>query len=241
MPRHRETKHLPYTPEQMFDLVADVGRYAEFLPWVVAVRVRSSTARPRWSPTSSSASRPSRSASPPRVESTGRIGSTSIISKGRSNICTTNGASSRAEGGGPSSSFRVDFAFKKRLFETLAGQMFDRALRRMIGAFETARRSSSTATASAVRARRAPPEGGRPPRSISPKNRRSAMDLVGIGAALGAGEDDGADRLLAVPPPGPAMPVIATATSASECGERALRHRPGGGDRHRAERVEHVA
>ena len=43
MPRHSETKHLPYTPEQLFDLVADVARYDEFLPWVVAVRVRSSS------------------------------------------------------------------------------------------------------------------------------------------------------------------------------------------------------
>ena len=43
MPRHSETRHLPYTPDQMFDLVADVGRYDEFLPWVVAVRIRSSS------------------------------------------------------------------------------------------------------------------------------------------------------------------------------------------------------
>ena len=43
MPRHSETKHLPYTPEQLFDLVADVSRYNEFLPWVVAVRIRSSS------------------------------------------------------------------------------------------------------------------------------------------------------------------------------------------------------
>src|SRR5438552_9420127 len=43
MPRHSETKHLPYTPEQLFDLVADVARYDEFLPWVVAVRIRSSS------------------------------------------------------------------------------------------------------------------------------------------------------------------------------------------------------
>src|SRR5436190_13519450 len=42
MPRHSETRYLPYTPEQMFDLVADVEHYDEFLPWVVAVRVRSS-------------------------------------------------------------------------------------------------------------------------------------------------------------------------------------------------------
>ncbi|MDE2303410.1 MAG: type II toxin-antitoxin system RatA family toxin, partial [Sphingomonadales bacterium] len=37
----RETRRLPYSAEQMFDLVADVGRYAEFLPWVVATRVKS--------------------------------------------------------------------------------------------------------------------------------------------------------------------------------------------------------
>ena len=43
MPRHTETKHLPYRPEQLFGLVADVERYDEFLPWVVAVRVRSSS------------------------------------------------------------------------------------------------------------------------------------------------------------------------------------------------------
>ena len=41
MPRHTETRNLPYTPEQMFDLVADVKRYQEFLPWVAATRVRS--------------------------------------------------------------------------------------------------------------------------------------------------------------------------------------------------------
>ena len=38
--------------------------------------------------------------------------------------------------GGTEIDFCVDFAFKSRLFESLAGQMFDRALRRMIGAFE---------------------------------------------------------------------------------------------------------
>ena len=44
MPRHSETKHLPYTPEQLFELVADVEKYDEFLPWVVAVRIRSASA-----------------------------------------------------------------------------------------------------------------------------------------------------------------------------------------------------
>ena len=40
MPKHSETRRLPYSPEQMFDLVADVRRYPEFLPWVTAMRVR---------------------------------------------------------------------------------------------------------------------------------------------------------------------------------------------------------
>jgi coenzyme Q-binding protein COQ10 len=41
MPRHSETKVLPYTAAQMFDLVADVARYPEFLPWTSAARIRS--------------------------------------------------------------------------------------------------------------------------------------------------------------------------------------------------------
>ena len=35
---------VPYTAEQLFDLVADVGKYPQFLPWCVAARVRSATA-----------------------------------------------------------------------------------------------------------------------------------------------------------------------------------------------------
>jgi coenzyme Q-binding protein COQ10 len=41
MPTHHETKRLPYTAQQMYDLVADVARYPEFLPWNAAARIRS--------------------------------------------------------------------------------------------------------------------------------------------------------------------------------------------------------
>lgn len=41
MPTHRETRVLPYSAQQMYDLVADVGRYPEFLPWCAASRIRS--------------------------------------------------------------------------------------------------------------------------------------------------------------------------------------------------------
>jgi coenzyme Q-binding protein COQ10 len=40
MPTHAERRLLPYTPEQLFDLVADVERYPEFLPWCLAARIR---------------------------------------------------------------------------------------------------------------------------------------------------------------------------------------------------------
>jgi coenzyme Q-binding protein COQ10 len=41
MPQHKETRVLPYTAAQMYDLVADVARYPEFLPWTAAARIRS--------------------------------------------------------------------------------------------------------------------------------------------------------------------------------------------------------
>jgi coenzyme Q-binding protein COQ10 len=43
MPTHAEKRVLRYTPEQMFDLVADVRRYPEFLPWCVGARILSRT------------------------------------------------------------------------------------------------------------------------------------------------------------------------------------------------------
>jgi coenzyme Q-binding protein COQ10 len=43
MPTHSETKRLPYTARQMYDLVADVASYPKFLPWNSAARIRSRT------------------------------------------------------------------------------------------------------------------------------------------------------------------------------------------------------
>ncbi len=40
MTSHAETKYLPYTAKEMFDLVADISSYPEFLPWCSAARVR---------------------------------------------------------------------------------------------------------------------------------------------------------------------------------------------------------
>ena len=135
MPRHSEDRYLPYTPEQLFDLVADVGRYDEFLPWVVAVRVRSS------------------SESETVADLVVGFGAfkerfTSRVHKTRPTLICVDYIEGplkylhnewrfeRAADGGTDVHFSVDFAFRSRLFESLAGAMFDRALRRMISAFE---------------------------------------------------------------------------------------------------------
>jgi len=45
MPTHSERRVLPYTPQQLYDLVGDVEKYPEFLPWCVAARVRERSER----------------------------------------------------------------------------------------------------------------------------------------------------------------------------------------------------
>jgi coenzyme Q-binding protein COQ10 len=135
MPRHSETKHLPYTPEQLFDLVADIARYDEFLPWVVAVRIRSS------SDTETLADLvvgfnafKERFTSRVKKQRPHRIDVEYV--EGPLKYLHNEWRFEPAADGGTNLCFAVDFAFKSRIFEALAGQMFDRALRRMTGAFE---------------------------------------------------------------------------------------------------------
>jgi coenzyme Q-binding protein COQ10 len=43
VPRHSETRVLPHSPERLFDLVADIESYPEFLPWCVGARILTRT------------------------------------------------------------------------------------------------------------------------------------------------------------------------------------------------------
>lgn len=135
MPHHSETRRLPYSPQQMFELVADVQSYEKFLPWVSAIRVRSNS--------------DTEMVADMIVGFKGlRESFTSRVHKKRPervHVDYLNGPLKhlyndwrfRPDGeGGVLVDFEVDFAFKNRLFEMLAGQMFDKALRKMIGAFE---------------------------------------------------------------------------------------------------------
>jgi len=135
MPRHSETKHLPYTPEQLFDLVGDVARYDEFLPWVVAVRIRSSSEQETVADLVVGFNAfKERFTSRVLKEPPTRICVDYV--EGPLKYLHNEWKFERAPDGGTNVCFSVDFAFKSRLFETLAGAMFDRALRRMTSAFE---------------------------------------------------------------------------------------------------------
>lgn len=134
MPKHSETRRMPYTAEQMFDLVADVRRYPEFLPWVSAMRVRKDG--------------PEETLADMIVGFKGlRETFTSRVAKVRPSEIHVdyiegplkylrNDWRFRPDGDGCLVDFAVDFQFKNRVFEMLAGQVFGMALRRMIGAFE---------------------------------------------------------------------------------------------------------
>jgi len=135
MPKHNETRSLPYTREQMFDLVANVAVYPEFLPWVSAIRVRSDS--------------DTEMVADMIVGFKGiKESFTSRVEKHRPDAVRVdyldgplkhlhNQWNFRDDGKGRVLvDFEVEFEFKNRLFEMLAGQMFDKALRKMIGAFE---------------------------------------------------------------------------------------------------------
>ena len=135
MPRHSETRHLPYTPEQMFDLVADIAKYDEFLPWVVAVRIRSASAKEVVADLVVGFNAfKERFTSKVTLDRPQRVCVDYI--EGPLKYLRNEWKFEAAPEGGTNVHFSVDFAFKSRIFEALAGQMFDRALRRMTGAFE---------------------------------------------------------------------------------------------------------
>ncbi|MGE5146561.1 MAG: type II toxin-antitoxin system RatA family toxin, partial [Candidatus Eiseniibacteriota bacterium] len=134
MPRHSEKRELPYTAEQIFDLVADVDRYPEFLPWCIGARVR----RPE----------------PTIIDADLIIGFkmireryTSRVVLDRPNridvVYAEEGPFRHLENHwifhptekGCVVEFYLDFEFRSRMLQRLIGMLFHEAVRRMVGAF----------------------------------------------------------------------------------------------------------
>ncbi len=136
MPTHAEKRILPHPPERLFDLVADVDRYAEFLPWCLAARVTKREGnvlhadlvigfkmfREKFS-SKVTLFRPDRidveySRGPFKYLNN----HWQFIPDGTNATCLD---------------FYVDFEFRSRLLQTLIGTVFNEAVRRMVAAFES--------------------------------------------------------------------------------------------------------
>ncbi|HEY7991914.1 MAG TPA: type II toxin-antitoxin system RatA family toxin [Stellaceae bacterium] len=135
MPKHAERRHLPYRADQLFDLVADVERYPEFLPWCTGARIRERKdnvivadlligfrmVRERFT-SRVTLSRP------------GRIDV--AYSEGPFRYLENHWKFEPQSDGSCVIDFYVDFEFRSRMLQALIGALFGEAVRRMVGAFE---------------------------------------------------------------------------------------------------------
>jgi coenzyme Q-binding protein COQ10 len=119
----------------MFNLVADVARYGEFLPWVSAVRVRSDSDTEMFADLIVGFKGLRETFSSRVTKLPGEAIKVDYIDGPLKYLSNQWRFVDRPEGG-CSVDFEVDFAFKSRVFEALAGQVFERALSKMTGAFE---------------------------------------------------------------------------------------------------------
>ncbi|MEX0275876.1 MAG: type II toxin-antitoxin system RatA family toxin [Ruegeria sp.] len=140
MPTHSETRNLPYTAQQMYDLVGDVARYPEFLPWCAAARIRRTF-----------------EAGEGRVMEADlvisfkvfreRFGSRVTLFDAQKRIDTeyldgpfkymrSDWQCEEAPDGGCAVSFHVDFEFKNAVLQGIIGVVFNEAMLRIVRAFE---------------------------------------------------------------------------------------------------------
>jgi coenzyme Q-binding protein COQ10 len=135
MPRHSETRFLPYTPEQMFDLVADIERYPEFLPWCVGMRVRERRDDVILADLMVGFKMI-------REKFTSKV---TLQRPSRIDVVYIDGPFKHMENhwlfkphdGGCMVEFFIDFEFRSRMLRLVMEPLFHEAVRRMVGAFET--------------------------------------------------------------------------------------------------------
>jgi len=136
MPSIREVRELPYSAEQMFDLVADVGNYPKFLPWIAATRVRSDS-EGEMVADMLVAFKALREKFTSRVEKSRPSEIRVHYVDGPLKDLDNHWKFRPLDPESCEVDFHVDFAFRNALFEKLAGQYFDKAFRKMVAAFET--------------------------------------------------------------------------------------------------------
>ena len=149
MPTHAERKVLPYTPEQMFDLVADVGKYPTFLPWCVGARVRSHTETELVADLTIGFG-PFRESFTSRVQ-LDRPRQVQVAYENGPFRYLNNQWTFKPDVRGSEVNFFVDFEFRSRLLQSAIGVVFNEAVRRMVNAFLKRARDVYGAPAATVR------------------------------------------------------------------------------------------
>jgi coenzyme Q-binding protein COQ10 len=136
MPTHAEQRVLPYRVEQMFELVADIERYPEFLPWCVACRITRREGNVIWGDLmvgfkvfrESFTSRVTLD-HPDRIDVEYINGPFRYLNNHWLFIPSDDGQWTTID-------FYIDFEFRSRMLQKVAGTVFNEAVKRMVGAFE---------------------------------------------------------------------------------------------------------
>lgn len=135
MPSHEEKRVLPYTSEQLFDLVMDIEKYPQFLPWCLAARINS-RAKNDLSADVIVGYGPFRERFSSRVHFTRPKEIEVDYLNGPMSQLQNKWIFRDLKGGQCEVDFFIDFSLKTKLFEKIVDQFFHRALVKMINAFE---------------------------------------------------------------------------------------------------------
>ena len=135
MPSHTEKRVLPYSSEQLFDLVMDIESYPEFLPWCVAARVNE-RGRNNLSADVVVGYKVFRERFSSRVHFTRPKSIEVEYLKGPMRHLQNRWSFRDIRAGQCEVDFYVEFSMQARLFEALVDQFFHKALAKMIDAFE---------------------------------------------------------------------------------------------------------
>ena len=144
MTTHKDRKFLPYTPDELYQMVADIERYPEFIPWCQAMRIRNRDQKEGHEVVDADmivAFKMFRERFGSRVELIPEHHKINVsYIDGPFKYLTNQWSFEPAEGGGWVD-FYVDFEFKSRILQTTIGVVFGEAMRRIVSAFETRART----------------------------------------------------------------------------------------------------
>ena len=139
MPTHTEKRIMPYTAKQMYDLVADVETYPDFLPWCAATRIRKVTKDSHKTIIETDliiAFKVFRERFGSRVTLKAEKFSIDVEYLDGPFKYLNNHWIFRDVDGGCEADFFVDFEFKSRVLQALIGVVFNEAMQRIVKAFE---------------------------------------------------------------------------------------------------------